>query len=101
MSQRLRREAENEVEILRRIDSCYVVKYFDSFTERNYICIIMEFCENGDLHRALKAQFGRPFSENVVWSYFLQMLLGLHQLHSSKILHRDLKTLNVFLTKDN
>jgi NIMA (never in mitosis gene a)-related kinase len=101
MSQKLKKEALNEVEILSRIDSCYVVKYFDSFIDKNYLCIIMEYCELGDLHKALKGQFGRPLSENSIWAYFIQMLLGLNHLHSLKILHRDLKTLNVFLAKDN
>ena len=54
MSSKLKREAQNEVEILSKIDNCYIVKYFDSFIDKNYLCIIMEFCELGDLHKALK-----------------------------------------------
>jgi serine/threonine protein kinase len=36
-----------------------------------------------------------------VWKYFLQTAVGLHHIHSRKILHRDIKAMNIFLTKDD
>eukprot|EP00953_Heterococcus_sp_UTEX-ZZ885_P031695 16609-Heterococcus_DN1.PRE.2 len=38
--------------------------------------------------------------EHRIWSIFLQIVLGLHHLHRSKALHRDMKAANVFLHKD-
>lgn len=35
--------------------------------------------------------------EDAVWNYFLQILIGLHGIHKQNILHRDLKTSNIFL----
>ncbi|CAK8990022.1 unnamed protein product [Durusdinium trenchii] len=35
--------------------------------------------------------------ERSVWRYLLQIALGLQWLHQNRILHRDIKTLNVFL----
>lgn len=40
-------------------------------------------------------------AENGVWRFFIQICIGLYHLHSNNILHRDLKTLNIFLTKEN
>ena len=39
-------------------------------------------------------------TERQVWSYIIQMIHGLEALHDLKIVHRDLKCANVFLTKD-
>ena len=38
-------------------------------------------------------------SEGEIWAIFFQMVMGLHALHSKKIVHRDIKCANIFLTK--
>ena len=44
---------------------------------------------------------GQALSENAVWRYLLQLLLGLQHIHDKKIVHRDIKTLNIFLAADD
>lgn len=61
----------------------------------------MEFCEGGDLSQTLKSQFGRPLKEDKIWKYFILMTMGLEYIHKRKILHRDMKTMNVFLHHDD
>jgi NIMA (never in mitosis gene a)-related kinase 1/4/5 len=63
--------------------------------------IIMEYCENGDLGKYMKRQMKRPLNEAKIWKFFIEMCLGLRYLHSNKILHRDIKTINMFLGKDD
>ena len=78
--------------------SCqYVVRYYDSFVNRDSINIIMEYCENGDVGKFLKKQMNRPLDETRIWKFFIEMCLGVRYLHSKKILHRDIKTCNMFL----
>eukprot|EP00967_Tisochrysis_lutea_P127730 scaffold217639_cov18-Tisochrysis_lutea.AAC.1 len=58
----------------------------------------MELCERGDLHSLLRARDGRLLSEPEVWRYYGEALRGLQHLHSLKILHRDIKSKNLFLS---
>lgn len=98
MSNIQKKEAVYEAKILAKIDSPYIVKYYDSFTEKGVINIIMEYCENGDLGMYLKRQMQRKVSEAKIWRFFIEICMGIQYLHSNKILHRDIKTINVFLS---
>ena len=54
-------EAMQEIAIMAEIDSHFVVGYYDSFITEQTICIIMEYCQHGDLCQAVKKQKGKPF----------------------------------------
>lgn len=93
-------EALNEIELLRTIDSQFIVGYFDSFIVETKINIVMEYCHYHDLHGVIKKQHGKPLVDNFIWKVFIHICLGIYYLHSRDIVHRDLKSLNIFLTKD-
>ena len=78
-----------------------MVGYCDSFIDGTCINIIMEYCQHGDLCTCIKKQNRRPFATNFIWKVFIHICLGIHYLHSRNVIHRDLKSLNIFLTKDN
>ncbi|KAM7006182.1 serine/threonine-protein kinase Nek4 [Tautogolabrus adspersus] len=61
----------------------------------------MGFCEGGDLYHRLKQQKGDLLPERQVVEWFVQIAMALQYLHERNILHRDLKTQNIFLTKTN
>lgn len=84
-----------------KLENKYIVKMYESFTSDMKINIIMEFCENGDLGLLLKRQMGRSLAEEKIWKFFIEMCLGIQYLHLNRILHRDIKTINMFLTKDD
>jgi len=63
----------------------------------------MEWCNRGDLQALVKKAKAKDIAclkEHVTWNLGLQVILGLHYLHEKHILHRDLKSANVFLQKD-
>ena len=92
-------QVKTEAKILSLIKSNYVVKYYDSFFENGDLNIVMEYCDNGDLCNYLNKQ-KLPLKEDLIWQMFIKITLGLTAIHKMKILHRDLKTLNIFLKKD-
>ncbi|XP_050413695.1 serine/threonine-protein kinase Nek4 isoform X2 [Patella vulgata] len=99
-SKRERKSAEQEAKLLSKLKHPNIVSYKDSFeTENGYLYIAMQYCEGGDLYNKLKEQKGVPLEERQVVEWFIQISMALQYLHERNILHRDLKTQNIFLTK--
>ena len=95
-------EVKQEAKILSLINSIYVVKYYESFEENNCLNIVMEYCDGGDLLKFLEKnkKTNILLKKELVWKLFLQIAIGLASIHNQKILHRDLKSSNIFLTKN-
>jgi NIMA (never in mitosis gene a)-related kinase len=68
-------------------------------TKKGKLCIIMDFADGGDLQQKCKEQRGKPLAEAQILDWFTQICLGMKHIHDRKIIHRDLKGQNVFLTK--
>ena len=95
-------DIKNESLILSKIHSPYIVKFYDSFFHNNSLNIITEYCSSGDLCDYIQMYIShkKKMSEKLIWKLFIQICLGLHYLHNHKILHRDIKTKNIFLNED-
>ena len=91
----------HEVKLMQRLNHPNIVGYKDSFFAKrgSQLCIVMTYCDGGDLSDRVKRQLGtgRKFKEDQVLHYFVQIALGLHFMHEQNVLHRDLKTQNIFL----
>lgn len=61
--------------------------------------ILFNLSIGGDIQDRIKQQKGRYFSESQILEWFTQLCLGMKHIHDRKILHRDLKGQNIFLTK--
>ena len=89
-----------EAKLLSALHHPNIVTCLESFTERGKLCIVQDYCAGGDLYQRVKAQRGAPLPETTIVDWFTVRLLGMKHLHDRKVLHRDLKTQNVFLTAD-
>ncbi|XP_062254290.1 serine/threonine-protein kinase Nek4 isoform X2 [Platichthys flesus] len=101
-SKRERRAAEQEAQLLSRLRHPNIVTYRESWEGDDcQLYIAMGFCEGGDLYHRLKQQKGELLPEKQVVEWFVQIAMALQYMHERNILHRDLKTQNIFLTKTN
>merc|ERR1719428_924821 len=96
-----REDALKESKVLSQLRHPYIVRYRENFLEDGWLCIAMDYCEGGDLSDRIKQMRAqrRTFPEEQVLRWFTQAILALKYIHDGKILHRDLKSGNFFLSK--
>jgi len=95
-----RRMALQEAETLQRLQHPAVVGYHESFVHQECLCIVMEYC-CCDLASRIASRRNSPFEEAQILQWFVQLVLALEHVHGCGILHRDLKTKNIFITADD
>ena len=97
---RYKKYLNNEIFILRHINNEYTIKLYDMTSDLNYIYLVFEYCNGGDLQMCLKRQLElhkHSFSQEQVQHIMRQVISGFVYLHSSKILHRDIKLENILV----
>ena len=70
-----------------------IINCFDIFEEFDYIYLVLEYCDNGDLSKII----GKPIREPIVKYYFSQIINALYFLYDNNIIHRDIKPKNILL----
>jgi NIMA (never in mitosis gene a)-related kinase len=100
-----KRNALNEIRILASIHHPNVISYKEAFFDEDgqSLCLVMEYADSGDLQQRIKTyqKKGKYMSEKFIWSLIVQLCCGLKVLHELNIVHRDIKSANVFLHSDN
>ena len=94
----------NEIRILYSLNHENVIGYEASFFDEptQTLNIVMELANDGDLESKIKntAQKKLKFKESTIWSILIQILKGMNYIHNNNIIHRDLKSANIFLMKN-
>ena len=102
MSDEEKRDTFNEAIILKKLDHPNIIKFKEVFLQRKpkpALNIVTEFADGGDLNQKIEKRKKLPFSEAQILDYITQICLALQHIHKKKIIHRDLKSGNIFLMK--
>lgn len=85
----------NEINILKALKHKNIVRLYETFTNDQYLLIVNELCEGGDLLNYVRKR--RKLTEPIAKLVFKQILDGINHCHSKGIVHRDIKLDNILL----
>ena len=94
-----RQSAINEVKVLSILNHQNIISYYNSFESNGDVYIEMEYADAGTLSEFL-SRLSAPLNEYEILLIFRQIVCAISYLHSNNILHRDIKTDNIFLNKE-
>lgn len=87
---------EQEVHIMKKCKSEYIVNFRGAWLKDDNIWIAMEYCGGGGVLDMMKA-LQSPLTEEQICVIMRESLKGLAYVHSEKLIHRDIKAANILL----
>ena len=102
ITEKERLSIETEVNLLKKLKHPNIVLYKDSFIDKeNNLNIVTTFCEGGDMYKKIFREKNNYFEEDQIKNWLVQLLLGLSYIHDKQIVHRDIKTKNIFVQNEH
>ena len=105
MNEESKKQIYNEANIMKKLFHPNVISFKDVFRDvkLDYFYIVMEYADDGDLSKKIKIQqkkkIDKYFSEEKILKYLYQICKGINYIHSKNVIHRDIKSQNIFLMK--
>jgi len=93
---RSRQKLISEIKIHKALHHPNIVHFEHYFEDSDNVYFLLELCQNQSLNELLKRR--KTLTELEVQCYAVQLIKALKYLHSHRIIHRDLKLGNLFLT---
>ena len=100
--EKYREMAKAEAEMLSTFLHPNIVTIYSYFEEQGCLYLELEYCKGGDLAQVISEKDDKDqlFDEIQIKFWFAQIADAVEYLHQRKILHRDIKSQNIFLTED-
>merc|ERR1712012_127344 len=96
---KVKEEHEVDIKHLRKLNHPNIVQFRGVCTQSPVFCIVMEYCPYGPLFNLLREGKEVPPKKLVEWTK--QIATGMSYLHQHKIIHRDLKSPNILIGRND
>ena len=92
-----------EADILSKFNSNNIVKYYDSWENKDKFYILMEYCAGQNLRDFININIknNELIEEDILYNIIKQICIGIKDIHNKNIIHRDLKPENIFINEIN
>ena len=92
-----------EVQCLKKINSPTIIHLYESQILKEKEYMILEYAERGTLYEIIKeySKLNKKFNETQILDWMIQIFIGLYSLHKKDIMHRDIKSDNLFLCNND
>ena len=90
-----------EVNILNRLDHPNIVNYFETYDDKKYIYLVMEYVKGVELFEKITKRSDQKFSERTAAHYMEQLFKAINHCHANGVIHRDIKPENIMITDKN
>ena len=104
MQEKDKNDIMQEAKILESLNHPNIIHFKELIidNQNEYLHIVMEYADGGDMNQKIKMQKGKHFTETQILNWFSQICQAIKYLHETKkIIHRDIKSSNIFLTRTN
>ena len=85
----------NERDIMKELNNKNIIKILDYFEDENYIFIVMEYINGGNLYSFIKKRM--KLKEKMAKYIFKQIISAINYIHKHNIAHKDIKLENILL----
>ena len=90
-----------EINILYKLDHPNIVNYFETYDDRKYLYLVMEYVDGMELFEKITHKKNSRFGEKQTAKYMLQLFKAINHCHAQEIVHRDIKPENIMVTEND
>jgi len=92
-----------EVQCLKKLNSPTIIHLYESQILNGKEYMVLEYAERGTLYERIKkfSKENQKFSQTQILDWITEIIIGLYSLHKKDIMHRDIKSDNLFLCNND